>query len=88
MMRPREFELIGPKEASEPRSKEGSQNAPKIFSTRQAAYDWLADHDPEGVAWEYPIETDIPRRAPTRAKTGMAHLDRADSDLFGSRYGR
>ena len=66
----------------------GDEDWVKIFSTRQAAYDWLADHDPEGVAWEYRIETDIPRRAPTRAKTGMAHLDRADSDLFGSRYGR
>lgn len=28
----------------------------KIFATEQAAKDWFAIHDPEGVAFEYPVE--------------------------------
>lgn len=31
----------------------------KVFSTQEAANRWLAENDPEGVAWAYPIEPEI-----------------------------
>lgn len=31
----------------------------KVFSTQEAANGWLAENDPEGVAWAHPIEPEI-----------------------------
>ena len=28
----------------------------KVFASEQAALRWFAKHDPEGVAFEYPVE--------------------------------
>lgn len=28
----------------------------KVFATKQAAQDWFEKNDPEGVAFEYPVE--------------------------------
>lgn len=31
----------------------------KVFATGEAADRWLAEHDPEGVVWRYPVEPAI-----------------------------
>jgi hypothetical protein len=34
----------------------------KVFATVDAANAWLAEHHPEGVAWEYPVLEAAPPR--------------------------
>ena len=33
----------------------GDEDWVKVFSSSDAADEWLEQNDPEGVAWEYPI---------------------------------
>lgn len=33
----------------------GDKDHLKVFSDEDAAWEWLAEHDPEGVAFEYPV---------------------------------
>jgi hypothetical protein len=37
------------------RYKVGDENHLEVFTTADAARDWFAKHDPEGVAFEYPV---------------------------------
>ena len=34
----------------------GDVNHLKVFATADAAEQWFTEHDPEGVAFEYPVE--------------------------------
>jgi hypothetical protein len=38
----------------------GDEDHLKIFASEDAANAWLAEHDPEGVAFEYPVLTAAP----------------------------
>ncbi len=44
----------------------GDEDWVKVFASREAADRWLAKNEPEGVAWEYPVEKDHP--APRRPR--------------------
>jgi hypothetical protein len=33
----------------------GDEDHLKVFASEEAANAWLAEHDPEGVAFEYPV---------------------------------
>jgi hypothetical protein len=33
----------------------GDENHLKVFTTADAARAWFGEHDPEGVAFEYPV---------------------------------
>jgi len=33
----------------------GDEDHPKAFASEEAAERWFAEHDPEGVAFEYPV---------------------------------
>jgi hypothetical protein len=33
----------------------GDQDHLKVFASEEAANAWFAEHDPEGVAFEYPV---------------------------------
>jgi len=33
----------------------GDVHHPKVFANEEAAERWFAEHDPEGVAFEYPV---------------------------------
>lgn len=35
---------------------EAGREAMRVFATRSAAEKWIAENDPEGVAFEHPVE--------------------------------
>ena len=37
----------------------GDEDWVKVFSSSDAAEEWLEQNDPEGVAWEYPIHDKV-----------------------------
>jgi hypothetical protein len=37
----------------------GDEDWVKVFSSGEAAEEWLEQNDPEGVAWEYPIHDKV-----------------------------
>jgi hypothetical protein len=37
----------------------GDEDWVKVFSSSDAADEWLEQNDPEGVAWEYPIQDKV-----------------------------
>jgi hypothetical protein len=37
----------------------GDEDWVKVFSSSDAADEWLEQNDPEGVAWEYPIHDKV-----------------------------
>lgn len=59
----------------------------KIFPTPKAGTIGV-EHDPEGVAREYPIETDVLQQTPTGPKVAIVKIKPTYYEPFGPRYGR